>query len=45
MNFYPVDYIDDKLMILDQTKLPGQESIHRATQLKRMSGMPYTNSK
>ena len=25
MNFYTVDYIDDKLMILDQTKLPGQE--------------------
>lgn len=26
MNFYTVDYIDDKLMILDQTKLPGQET-------------------
>ena len=25
MNFYTVDYIDDKLMILDQTRLPGQE--------------------
>ena len=25
MNFYTVDYIDNKLMILDQTRLPGQE--------------------
>ncbi len=25
MNFYTVDYIDDKLMILDQTKLPEEE--------------------
>lgn len=25
MNFYTVDYINDRLLILDQTKLPGQE--------------------